>query len=177
MGILRVKTQDESLKQTFCPSSSGGRKTTTFCVSSLPRNGDHLQTDSFKTHEEDENSVSTLDSTFTVPLYDEYIPSTNSSTSISSRSTAIVTFDKISIRRYNRIAVDHPCCSSGVPIGLSWDYNPEEFEAKLDSYELSRKGKRRRSKELKRMPDQTRYSMLVNDFDVPMSDICKLIRW
>merc|ERR1712232_1399310 len=112
MGILRVKTQDESLKQTFCPRSSRN-----FCVS-LPRSDDHLLTNSLKSHEEDENSVSTLDSTFAVPLYDEWIPSsaqglsstsstTTSSTSINGRSP-IVTFYKISIRRYNRIAVDHP---------------------------------------------------------------------
>lgn len=180
MGILRVKTQDESLKQNFCTSSSI-RKTATFCVPDLP--SDNL-TSSSSTHDEDESSVTTLDSTFNVPVDKECISSQGSSSRSSSTTnigtssrSPIVTFDKILIRRYNRIAVDHPCCSSGVPVGLSWEYNPEEIEAKLDSYELRRKGKRRSCKDLKRIPDQTRYFMLVNDFDVPMSEVCKLIKW
>jgi len=54
----------------------------------------------------------------------------------SSRSKK-VRFDVVEIRHYERIASDNPCCSSGPPIGIGWNFI-ETQKSKVNDYEESR---------------------------------------
>jgi hypothetical protein len=64
----------------------------------------------------------------------------------------IVSFDCLEIREYNVTVGDHPCCTSGFPLTLDWDY-AEGSIVSLDEYEESRCPRRSRA-ELKIAPDQ-----------------------
>ena len=48
-----------------------------------------------------------------------------------------VGFDRVAIRSYKIVLGDHPCCSTGCPVSLGWDYSQEEY-IKLDEYEATR---------------------------------------
>jgi hypothetical protein len=37
-----------------------------------------------------------------------------------------VSFAEVKVRFYNRIVSDHPACSGGPPVGIGWEYTPEE---------------------------------------------------
>jgi hypothetical protein len=37
-----------------------------------------------------------------------------------------VSFTEVEVRFYNRIVSDHPACSGGPPVGIGWEYTPEE---------------------------------------------------
>jgi hypothetical protein len=63
-----------------------------------------------------------------------------------------VSFSCLEIREYNVTVGDHPCCTSGFPLTLDWDY-AKGSTVSLDEYELSRCPRRSR-KELKIAPDQ-----------------------
>jgi hypothetical protein len=58
-----------------------------------------------------------------------------------------VSFGSMRIREYNVALSDHPSCSYGPPVQLSWDYQ-EKDEVPVDSYEEARKGNRRRGHHL-----------------------------
>jgi hypothetical protein len=52
-----------------------------------------------------------------------------------------VSFSNLQIREYNVAISDHPSCSFGPPVQLSWDYQKEK-DIPLDSYEESREPRR-----------------------------------
>jgi hypothetical protein len=52
-----------------------------------------------------------------------------------------VSFSNLQIREYNVAISDHPSCSYGPPVQLSWDYQKEK-DIPLDSYEESREPRR-----------------------------------
>ena len=68
-------------------------------------------------------------------------PETSNDTKTNLRSSREVTFDNITIRSYHMEIGDHPCCSIGPPIGLSWEFD-EESTIDLDIYECERKPRR-----------------------------------
>lgn len=103
--------------------------------------------------------------------HDEGSLSSNGSTKELRTTSREVKFDKISIRTYNITAVEHPCCASGVPIGLSWEYNPCHTEYSVDGYEKIRNGKRK-SKGKLLTTDGERYNLLL-ECDVPLDEIMK----
>jgi len=55
-----------------------------------------------------------------------------------------VSFDKISIRNYERAIVDHPAVSSGPGLSISWHYTERSHQS-VDEFELSRSGTRKLS--------------------------------
>lgn len=84
-----------------------------------------------------------------------------------------VKFDKIKIRTYNRTVVEHPSCVSGVPMGLSWEYDPSnDIEYSVDRYETIRCGERKRNKRDLYTTEDERYNLLL-ECDVPVSEIKK----
>lgn len=60
---------------------------------------------------------------------------TQSSSSLQRQRTVKIKFDKVTVREYDLTAGDNPSCSSGVPITLSWKYNPIVQEIPIDEYE------------------------------------------
>merc|ERR1712165_10913 len=52
-----------------------------------------------------------------------------------SRRKRSIKFDKVTVREYELTTGDNPSCSSGVPISLSWKYNPVHEEFAIDEYE------------------------------------------
>ena len=58
-----------------------------------------------------------------------------------------VSFGNMQIREYNVALSDHPSCSYGPPIQLSWEYQ-EKAVVPLESYEASREGNRRQGHSL-----------------------------
>ena len=54
-----------------------------------------------------------------------------------------VSFGKLNIRKYNVAISDHPSCSYGPPVQLSWDFDKsKEEEIPLESYEQARQPRR-----------------------------------
>ena len=144
MSILRVKTIDESLSN---ESLSKGKD----------KNG---------------RKTSFHDSPLAVRIEsDDSIHSCNSSDSSSCSSS--IKFDKITIRNYNRTITDNPSCSSGAPIGLSWEYDPQHIEMPIDTYESIRDGYRR-SKQQMQIPENVRFDLLRNEFNVPVQEIVNM---
>jgi hypothetical protein len=80
-----------------------------------------------------------------------------------------VRFGHIHMREYNRAVVDNPAVSEGPPIGLCWEYNPQEIEMKVDEYENARPP--RRVKEEMIMPCRVREEMLMNEWGYTMRAI------
>lgn len=94
----------------------------------------------------------------------------STSCSSSSSSKPRVKFDKITIRNYNVTISDHPSCSSGAPIGLSWEYDPDHIEVPVERFEMLREGNRRNRGQMQ-MPAQIRHDLLRYEFDVSTKDI------
>mmetsp|Transcript_20333 Transcript_20333/g.31351 ORF Transcript_20333/g.31351 Transcript_20333/m.31351 type:complete len:502 (-) Transcript_20333:178-1683(-) len=60
----------------------------------------------------------------------------SATTSNKSRHKRCVTFTNIQIREYNTILGDHPCCQSGPPLALGWEFNKQdEVVIDIDDYE------------------------------------------
>lgn len=66
----------------------------------------------------------------------------SASSSISSLTDRSVKFDKVIIRECDVTVSDNPSCSGGVPISLSYEYNPHHKEISIDQYEDARIGQR-----------------------------------
>lgn len=63
--------------------------------------------------------------------------SQHSSATTTSASRRRVKFTDLHIREYRQVLGDHPCCSSGPPVSLGWDYSPHT-SISLDQYETQR---------------------------------------
>ena len=81
-----------------------------------------------------------------------------------------VKFGNVIIRSYDRTVGDNPACTSGVPIGLSWVYNPQHEEFPVEKYEERRDGYRREMSQM-RMPPNIRQDMLRYEFDISIKQI------
>jgi len=113
----------------------------------------------------------------TPSLFDKPLRPSLKKAAMSSRSARLkkdrtsVQFDKILIREYKRTIGDNPAVSCGPPLGLDWDYNPDEIEVDLEVYETYRPP--RRNKDDIVVPPQVRESILVDDWGVPFSEVRK----
>lgn len=63
-----------------------------------------------------------------------------------------VSFGGLHVRRYTVTIGDHPCCSTGFPLTLDWDYT-DGTSLPIDQYERSRSPRRTRE-QLKISPEQ-----------------------
>jgi hypothetical protein len=63
-----------------------------------------------------------------------------------------VSFTSVEIREYNVIVGDHPCCASGFPLTLDWEYR-EVSNIEVDTYEEVR-SPRRHKEDLKISPEE-----------------------
>ena len=90
-------------------------------------------------------------------------------------SSKSVKFGNISIREFDVTVGDNPACSSGVPISLSWNYNPVHEEFPVEVFENYRDGQRCTPDELK-LSERVRYQMLVDEWKVSKSKIARAER-
>jgi hypothetical protein len=87
--------------------------------------------------------------------------------SVSSQSS--VHFGTIHIREYRRRLSDNPAVTKGPPIGLGWEYNPQETMIKVDDYENLHP--QRRVKEEFLMPARVREKMLISEWGHTLRDV------
>jgi hypothetical protein len=80
-----------------------------------------------------------------------------------------VSFASLDIRSYSVTIGDHPCCVSGCPLTLDWDYTVESSNLSIDLYEASRSPRRSR-KELRTTSEQ-RHQILSEDHGVSDGDL------
>ena len=60
-----------------------------------------------------------------------------------------IRFGNVEFREYTRRLSDNPSTSSGAPIGIGWNFNPEDtISIELEVYEDDREGSRRTKREL-----------------------------
>jgi hypothetical protein len=120
-----------------------------------------------------ERGESKLSGEFSTLNLTEEESSSNASPTRSSPLPKTVKFDKVSIRCFNMTISDNPSCSSGIPVGLSWEFDPTQIEMPIESFELSRVGKRRYKRDL-RIPAQDRNDLL-NAFNVSLKEAIQVI--
>lgn len=116
---------------------------------------------------------SKLSGNFSTLDFTEEESSSNASPTRSSPLPKTVKFDKVSIRCFNMTISDNPSCSSGVPVGLSWEFDPTQIEMPIESFELSRVDKRRCKRDLQ-IPAQVRNDLL-NEFDISLKEAIQVI--
>lgn len=101
--------------------------------------------------------------------------STRSSNSSSSGSGNSVSFSHLQVREYEVILGDNPSVSSGAPISLGWNFNPNEKIAKLHpSHEaclVSNKDIQQRPKGAVRLSDRERHRRLSCNPNVSAQDL------
>jgi len=122
--------------------------------------------------EELENSSATTSSGTRIMLApddDAHHRDETSSNRSTSTAASSVKFDKVTIRSYNMTIADNPSCTSGIAVGLSWEYDPQEVEMSVEAYESSRDGNRR-SKSQMLIPRDIRVDLL-REFNVSMREI------
>ncbi len=91
------------------------------------------------------------------------------------RESRRVQFHTVQFREYHRALSDNPSPSSGAPIGIGWQYDPQyTFTQVLDEYEADRAGFRRMKRELAIPPD-VREEML-RDAGYPRAEIVTAAR-
>ena len=182
-SILRVKTQGESLKESYHMNNRNKRQRrgafVDLSLTSFAQSVQQLNTQVID-FETPQPSSTRSSATTSIGTVEEDSPSSSSPLFRSLSSTFqngnnAVKFDKICIRQYNRTISDNPSCSSGLPIGLDWDYDPDQLEIPIDTFEAFRKGSRRLNKVDLRMPYLERYNLLKYEFNVPADDIRKVI--
>ena len=79
------------------------------------------------------------------------------------KPTRKISFDCVEIREYNRILSDNPATTNGPPVGLGWNYSPEDtLRIDLETYE-SYQSNARRSKRQLAIPSQVRQEMLLEE--------------
>jgi hypothetical protein len=98
------------------------------------------------------------------------VPVVKEKTSKSKRS---ISFDKVSVRIYERILSANPSCTSGPPVGIGWNYAPEKHYL-LDAFELHRMGNRR-SKAKLLLTRSVRESMLL-ELGYKQQDLAQAVR-
>lgn len=92
----------------------------------------------------------------------------NSSRSVDSNDSS-VHFGTITIREYERSLADNPSVTDGPPIGLGWDYDPQEVHLAVDAYEEHKPTPRIKEEFL--MPARVREEMLLHEWGHTLRDV------
>lgn len=101
-----------------------------------------LETESGQLEIETESETATATEIDTTPPPSRSILKKDLQTSMKSRTHRKVQFDSLQIRTYPQILGDHPCCSSGLPLSLGWEYTSQHTSSlqqddELDSDQVS----------------------------------------
>lgn len=84
-----------------------------------------------------------------------------------------IQFEKIEIREYARTVGDNPSVSSGPPVTISWEYNPNTTVLSLEEYEKARPVRRTETQMI--LPKSVRVSLL-KDCGISNNQIVAAIR-
>lgn len=85
-----------------------------------------------------------------------------------------VSWDTIEIREYKRTVGDNPSCSSGPPLAIEWEYDPEPVVVNVEEFEEYRPP-RRTQFELMLGRDE-RHEILEDEWQIPQEEIAQAIR-
>jgi len=85
-----------------------------------------------------------------------------------------VSWDTIEIREYKRTVGDNPSCSSGPPLAIEWEYDPEPVVVNVEEFEEYRPP-RRTQFELMLGRDE-RHEILEDEWQIPQAEIAQAIR-
>jgi hypothetical protein len=89
-------------------------------------------------NDDDISDITTIDD----DLSDRTTTSTCSAKKKGRTTSSSVRFSTVSVRSFDRIVGDHPCCHEGPALSLDWEYC-ELPEVSVDMYEATKKPKRR----------------------------------
>jgi hypothetical protein len=110
-----------------------------------------------------------------MPPIPENCPEDNTSPHPMTSLARRISFDVVEIREYKRILSDNPATSSGPPVGLGWDYSPEDtIILDLETYESYQCDARRSKRELA-IPSEVRHEMLLDE-GYSRQEIAKVVR-
>ena len=80
-----------------------------------------------------------------------------------------VHFGTITIREYERSLADNPSVTDGPPIGLGWNYDPQQVNLALDAYEEHKPTPRIKQEFL--IPARVREEMLLHEWGHTLRDV------
>merc|ERR1712038_1905772 len=82
-----------------------------------------------------------------------------------------VKFTNIYIREYQRTLGDNPAVSSGPPLSLDWEYDPNEKILSVDDYEQEKDGSGEKKKQVRALSRFKREKILEEDFGISRLDM------
>ncbi|EEC48049.1 predicted protein [Phaeodactylum tricornutum CCAP 1055/1] len=85
-----------------------------------------------------------------------------------------IEFKELHIREYARTLGDNPSCSSGPPVSISWEFDPETKIISVDEYEDTRPPRRTHFEMI--LPRDLRQSMLRKEWDITQLQIAAAVR-
>lgn len=85
-----------------------------------------------------------------------------------------IQFKHIEVREYARTVGDNPSCSSGPPVTISWEYNPDTMILSVEEYEDTRPTRRTMGQMV--LPRSYRTEMLRKEWNVSQQQIASAVR-
>lgn len=71
-----------------------------------------------------------------------------------------LSFQSVEVREYSQVLGDHPCCQSGLPLSLGWDYDADATIHDVDEYETHRESQRVKSRKDMKLDCEERREIL-----------------
>ena len=71
-----------------------------------------------------------------------------------------LSFHSVEVREYSQVLGDHPCCQSGLPLSLGWDYDADATIHNVDEYETHRESQRVKSRKDMKLDCEERREIL-----------------
>ena len=71
-----------------------------------------------------------------------------------------LSFQSLEVREYSQVLGDHPCCQSGLPLSLGWDYDADATIHDVDEYETHRESQRVKSRKDMKLDCEERREIL-----------------
>ena len=71
-----------------------------------------------------------------------------------------LSFQSVEVREYSQVLGDHPCCQSGLPLSLGWDYDADATIHDVNEYETHRESQRVKSRKEMKLDCEERREIL-----------------
>ena len=71
-----------------------------------------------------------------------------------------LSFQSVEVREYSQVLGDHPCCQSGLPLSLGWDYDADATIHDVNEYETHRESQRVKSRKDMKLDCEERREIL-----------------
>ena len=119
-----------------------------------------------------------LHSTYGSSSYDDSTSNTTGCRSHNSSGTngrqQRIQFKHIEVREYSRTVGDNPSCSSGPPVTITWEYDPNTLILSVEEYEDARPTRRTMSQMI--LPRSIRTEILRKEWNVSQQQIAAAVR-